>query len=109
MKQHPLCTDCETALDVMKMPVPLGLKHEWAALQTRRNFLGRAGKALGWAALASLAGEGILSRVAHAGGSPNPAHLPGGTTRASALCSESQARHLPLHVRWPIANRLARL
>ena len=71
MKQHPLCTDCETALDVMKMPVPPALKQEWAAVQTRRNFLGRAGKALGWAALASLAGEGILSRVAHAGAASN--------------------------------------
>jgi hypothetical protein len=50
------------------------LKQEWAALQTRRNFLGRAGKALGWAGLASLAGEGILSRVAHAGG-PSNAHI----------------------------------
>jgi hypothetical protein len=74
MKQHPLCTDCETALDVMKMPVPLSLKQEWAAVQTRRNFLGRTGKALGWAGLASLAGEGILSRVAHAGGASN-AHI----------------------------------
>jgi hypothetical protein len=57
MKQHPLCTDCEQSADVMELPIPTGLKQEWAAIETRRRFLGRSGKVLGWAALASLLGE----------------------------------------------------
>jgi len=60
MKQHPLCTDCEQNSTVMDMPVPDGLKREWAALETRRRFLGRSGKVLGWAAMASLFGEAAL-------------------------------------------------
>jgi hypothetical protein len=68
MKQHPLCTDREheQSLDVMGMPIPAGLKQEWAALQTRRGFLGRAGKVMGWAALASLVGDRALTGSAHA-------------------------------------------
>jgi hypothetical protein len=57
MKQHPLCTDCEQSADVMELPIPTGLKQEWAAIETRRRFLGRSGKVLGWAALVSLLGE----------------------------------------------------
>ena len=60
MKQHPLCTDCEHELDVMDLPIPAELKREWAALETRRRFLGRSGKVLGWAAMASLFGEAAL-------------------------------------------------
>jgi hypothetical protein len=76
MKQHPLCTDCEQTQDVMSMPVSPALKQEWLALETRRRFLGRSGKVLGWAALASLLGEAGLSGDAHGaestgcGGSP---------------------------------------
>ena len=40
MKQHPLCTDCEQSSTPMDMPIPDGLKREWAALETRRRFLG---------------------------------------------------------------------
>ena len=57
MKQHPLCTDTEHDHDVMNLAVPPVLKREWAALQTRRHFLGRTGKVLGWAAIASLLGK----------------------------------------------------
>ena len=64
MKQHPLCTDTEHGHDVMNLPVPSELKREWATLQTRRHFLGRTGKVLGWAAIASLLGEPRSSRAA---------------------------------------------
>lgn len=60
MKQHPLCTDCEQSSKVMDLPIPDGLKREWAKLETRRRFLGRSGKVLGWAAMASLFGEAAL-------------------------------------------------
>src|ERR1700694_5264319 len=66
MKQHPLCTDCERNDDVLNLPIPDGLKMEWAALQTRRSFLGRTGKVLGWAAMASLIGDRAINRTAHA-------------------------------------------
>ena len=52
MKQHPLCTDTEERLSVGDLPVPVELKREWSLLQTRRHFLGRSGKVLGWAAMA---------------------------------------------------------
>ena len=75
MKQHPLCTDCETGLDVMNMPIPANLKQEWAVLETRRNFLGRAGKVLGWAALASLMNDRGAGRYAQAANSPSTSHI----------------------------------
>jgi len=43
------------------LPIPQSLKEEWKRLETRRHFLGRNGKTLGWAALASLMGDGALS------------------------------------------------
>src|SRR5215467_1255895 len=60
MKQHPLCTDCEDKITPMDLPIPSGLKKEWNACESRRQFLGRTGKVLGWAALASLFGEALL-------------------------------------------------
>jgi hypothetical protein len=60
MKQHPLCTDTEQEPTVLDLPIASGLKREWAELQTRRHFLGRAGKVLGWAGLASLGGGEAL-------------------------------------------------
>jgi hypothetical protein len=57
MKQHPRCTDCEEASSIPSLPIPEGAKREWARLETRRRFLGRSGKVLGWAALASMLGE----------------------------------------------------
>jgi hypothetical protein len=68
MKQHPCCTDPEHGPNVMGLPIPTGLKQEWAELETRRCFLGRAGKVLGWAALASLMGDRVLTDAAHAAG-----------------------------------------
>jgi len=65
MKQHPLCTDTEHGHDVMNLPVPSDLKREWATLQTRRHFLGRTGKVLGWAAIASLLGDRALRGDTH--------------------------------------------
>lgn len=41
------------------LPIPLALKQEWLRLETRRHFLGRTGKALAWAGLASILGKGI--------------------------------------------------
>jgi len=73
MKQHPLCTDCEQSLTVTDLPIPVGLKHEWAKLETRRRFLGRSGKVLGWAAIASLFGEAALRGDVRIG-SAKPAH-----------------------------------
>jgi hypothetical protein len=70
MKQHILCTDCEQEPIVMGLPIPTGLKREWAAIETRRHFLGRTGKVLGWAALGSLlGGESALCGDARAAGS----------------------------------------
>jgi hypothetical protein len=65
MKQHPLCTDTEHGHDVMNLPVPSELKREWATLQTRRHFLGRTGKVMGWAAIASLLGDRALRGDTH--------------------------------------------
>ncbi len=70
MKQHPLCTDTEQGPNVLALPVPDGLKQEWMALETRRRFLGRTGKVLGWAALASLLGNRGMSGDAHAADAP---------------------------------------
>jgi hypothetical protein len=60
MKQHRLCSDCEDQTSPMNLPIPADLKQEWSACETRRHFLGRSGKVLGWAALASLFSEAIL-------------------------------------------------
>ena len=57
MKQHPLCTDCENSITPLDLPIPAAVKQHWAALETRRRFLGRSGKVLGWAALAGLFGQ----------------------------------------------------
>jgi Protein of unknown function (DUF1501) len=57
MKQHPLCTDCENPVTPLDLPIPTGIKREWVEVETRRRFLGRSGKVLGWAALAGLLGE----------------------------------------------------
>jgi hypothetical protein len=72
MKQHPLCTDTEHDHDVMNLPVPSELKREWAALQTRRHFLGRSGKVLGWAAIASLLGNRAMRGDSHSTTSGQP-------------------------------------
>src|SRR5215472_18065971 len=76
MKQHPLCTDCENPVTPLDLPIAAAVKREWVALETRRRFLGRSGKVLGWAALAGLFGEMGLRRFA--GGTDLPLALADG-------------------------------
>ncbi len=55
--------------------VPLGLKQEWLQLETRRHFLGRGVRALGFAGLATLLGKQMpsaLANAAPAGAAPGP-------------------------------------
>ncbi len=80
MKQHPCCTDPEHGPNIMGLPIPIGLKQEWAELQTRRCFLGRSGKVLGWAALASLLGESWLTGDARAASPSAPPAAAGNNT-----------------------------
>ncbi len=78
MKQHPLCTDPDNGPTIMDLPIAEGLKAEWAELETRRHFLGKAGKVLGWAALASLFGDRVLTgdaRAANVAVPPSPQSL----------------------------------
>ena len=71
MKQHPLCSDCEDKITPMDLPIPSGLKKEWSICESRRQFLGRFGKVLGWASLATLFGEASFRHLAFASGA-NP-------------------------------------
>ncbi len=72
MKQHPLCTDPDHGPTILDLPIPDGLKMEWAGLETRRHFLGKMGKVLGWAAMASLVGDRVLTGNAHAANTTVP-------------------------------------
>ena len=45
---------------VYDLPVPRSLREEWKTLATRRHFLGRMGKTLGWAGLATLLGDSVV-------------------------------------------------
>ncbi|MBL9211235.1 MAG: DUF1501 domain-containing protein [Opitutaceae bacterium] len=77
---HSLCSDHGGEHpSVWDLPqVPLGLKREWLALETRRHFLGRGVKALGAAGLATLLGRtapNLLANVA-AAGTPGPNFAP---------------------------------
>lgn len=76
MKQHPLCTDTEESPNVLALSVPEELKREWVTLQTRRRFLGRTGKVLGWAALASLLSHRGMSSDLHGAYAPGAAGGP---------------------------------
>src|SRR2546430_12664570 len=82
---------------VYDLPVPLSLRQEWKRLATRRHFLGRMGKTLGWAGLTSLLGSRFVGRAAAAELTGGGAHrLPGfapKTERAIYLfmfCAPSQ-------------------
>src|ERR1035438_4268390 len=55
---------------VYDLPVPLSLREEWRLLEPRRHFLGRMGKTLGWAGLATLMGNALLRSSAHAAAEP---------------------------------------
>ena len=46
---------------VYDLPVPLSMREEWKQLETRRHFLGKMGKTLGWAGLSVLLGERLAS------------------------------------------------
>src|SRR5215470_15637193 len=77
MKQHRFCTDCENPITPLDLPIPAAVKQEWAALETRRQFLGRSGRVLGWAALAGLFGQMGLRSYAN-GADPNSLSAKGG-------------------------------
>src|SRR5712691_11561749 len=66
MKQHALCSDCEDKITAMDLPIPDALKEEWSVSESRRQFLGRCGKVLGWASLATLFGEASFRHLAFA-------------------------------------------
>ncbi|MEO6244656.1 MAG: DUF1501 domain-containing protein, partial [Opitutaceae bacterium] len=72
-QDHDLCSDHggehPTVWDLPQ--VSLGLKREWLALETRRHFLGKGVKALGWAGLATLLGRTAPELLA--GGAPGEA------------------------------------
>jgi hypothetical protein len=91
MKQHPLCSDCEDKITPMDLPIPGGLKKEWAACESRRQFLGRSGKVLGWAALASLFGDVSLHYRAFASGPKR---------EAASLGNSLGLSHFALPRRW---------
>jgi hypothetical protein len=57
---------------VWDLPIPQSLKDEWLRLETRRHFLGRSGKALAWAGLASILGRSLPTAFA---GQTSPASL----------------------------------
>jgi hypothetical protein len=75
--QHDFCSDHggehPTVWDLPH--VPLSLKKEWLALETRRHFLGRGAKALGWAGLATILGRSAPQLLANAV-SPNTGDMP---------------------------------
>ncbi len=75
---HDLCSDhCGEHPTVWDLPhLPLGLKREWLDLETRRHFLGRGVKALGWAGLATLLGRSAPNLLANAPIPGAPAMLP---------------------------------
>ena len=63
---HVCSDDHGCGPSVYDLPIPRSLREEWRQLETRRHFLGRTGKALGWAGLATLMGNGLLAVKAHA-------------------------------------------
>src|ERR1700730_7948459 len=95
MKQHPLCPACENPVTPLDSPSPAGLKREWAVVETRRRFLGRSGKVLGWAALAGLFGELGLRSYAN-GAEINSVSAEGGTGLALPHCAPRAKRAIYL-------------
>ena len=51
---HPCSDHSGEGPSILDLPLPCQLKQQWLELATRRQFLGRAGKALAWAGLARL-------------------------------------------------------
>ncbi len=56
---------------VYDLPIPLALREEWRKLETRRHFLGKMGKAFGWAGMAALMGNKALAGATNGAMSPN--------------------------------------
>ncbi|PYX70659.1 MAG: hypothetical protein DMG78_18090, partial [Acidobacteria bacterium] len=56
--EHLCCDQYGEGPSVYDLPIPKALRDEWLRLESRRHFLGRMGKALGWAGLAVLMGDG---------------------------------------------------
>ena len=77
---HLCCDSHGTGPSVYDLPVPKSLRDEWLRLESRRHFLGRMGKALGWAGLSVLMGDKLTNGVAHAAQpslpGPESLHLP---------------------------------
>src|SRR5262245_45450312 len=68
LPQSPCCDHGGEGPTVYDLPVPLSLREEWKSLATRRHFLGRMGKTLGWAGLASLIGGSFVGKASAAEG-----------------------------------------
>src|SRR6201994_2748280 len=60
ISQDACCDHGGEGPTVYDLPVPRSLREEWKTLATRRHFLGRMGKTLGWAGLATLMGDSVL-------------------------------------------------
>ena len=63
---HECCDQGGEGPTVYDLPVPLPLREQWKRLATRRHFLGRMGKTLGWAGLASLLANSFAGPAAAA-------------------------------------------
>src|SRR5258707_15680016 len=59
---HACCDHYGEGPSVYDLPVPKSLREEWRRLATRRHFLGRMGKTLGWAGLAVLMGDSLIAK-----------------------------------------------
>ena len=65
---HPCSDHSGEGPSILDLPLPGQLKQQWLELATRRQFLGRAGKALAWAGLARLMSDNTA--LASSGGDP---------------------------------------
>ena len=83
---------------VFDLPIPAELKQQWKTLETRRHFLGRGGKTLGWAGARVALGRIALSATAR------PADARSRNAREHAFSPHGEAGHLPLHVRRAAAH-----
>src|SRR5438132_340591 len=61
---HPCSDFSGEGPSVLDLPLPHAIKQRWLELATRRQFLGRSGKVLGWAGLAKLMGGNAFASTA---------------------------------------------
>ena len=110
---HDLCSDhCGEHSTIWDLPhVPLGLKREWLALETRRHFLGRGVKALGAAGLATLLGRTAPDLLAGAAAGPAamPAFLPHHAPKAKRAIYLFMAGSPSQFETWDYKPRLAEM